>query len=149
MKTSESAKAMIKTFEGLRLEAYRCPAGVWTIGYGHTEGVAEGMRITEAKADALFEADIAKAERAVDMAVGCTNLSQQQYDALVSFTHNLGAGNLRSSTLLRKVSSCPSNPSIRDEFRRWVWATTKTGKKKLPGLVRRREWEASRYFGEA
>lgn len=145
MKTSEYAKAKIKEFEGLRLEAYRCPSGVLTVGYGHTGAdVAKGLRITEARADALFEGDIAGTERAVDMAVGGTNLSQCQYDALVSFTYNLGAGNLRSSTLLKKVRSCPGNPSIRDEFRRWVHSKGK----RLPGLVKRREWEASRYFGE-
>jgi len=145
MRTSESAKAKIKEMEGLRLEAYRCPSGVLTIGYGHTgTDVTKGMKITQARADALFDGDVARTERDVDMALGMTNVSQCQYDALVSFTYNLGAGNLRKSTLLKKVKSYPGNPSIRDEFRRWVYSKGK----RLPGLVKRREWEASRYFGE-
>lgn len=145
MKTSELAKAKIKEMEGLRLEAYRCPSGVITIGYGHTgTDVTKGMKITQARADALFDGDIARTERDVDMALGMANVSQCQYDALVSFTYNLGAGNLRKSTLLKKVKSYPGNPSIRDEFRRWVYSKGK----RLPGLVKRREWEASRYFGE-
>lgn len=145
MRISELAKAKIKEMEGLRLEAYRCPSGVLTIGYGHTgTDVTKGMKITQARADALFDGDIARTERDVDMALGMTNVSQCQYDALVSFTYNLGAGNLRKSTLLKKVKSYPGNPSIRDEFRRWVYSKGK----RLPGLVKRREWEASRYFGE-
>ena len=145
MKTSEYTKATIKEMEGLRLEAYRCPSGVLTIGYGHTgTDVTKGMTITQARADALFDGDIARTERDVDMALGMANVSQCQYDALVSFTYNLGAGNLRKSTLLKKVKSYPGNPSIRDEFRRWVYSKGK----RLPGLVKRREWEASRYFGE-
>ena len=145
MKTSELAKAEIKEMEGLRLEAYRCPSGVLTIGYGHTgTDVTKGMKITQARADALFDGDIARTERDVDMALGMANVSQCQYDALVSFTYNLGAGNLRKSTLLKKVKSYPGNPSIRDEFRRWVYSKGK----RLPGLVKRRDWEASRYFGE-
>lgn len=145
MKTSELAKAKIKEMEGLRLEAYRCPSGVLTIGYGHTGAdVTKGMKITQARADALFDGDIARTERDVDMALGMANVSQCQYDALVSFTYNLGAGNLRKSTLLKKVKSYPGNPSIRDEFRRWLYSKGK----RLPGLVKRREWEASRYFGE-
>ncbi|MCM1333195.1 MAG: lysozyme [Bacteroides sp.] len=145
MKTSELAKAKIKEMEGLRLEAYRCPSGVLTIGYGHTGAdVAKGMKITQARADALFDGDIARTEREVDMALEMANVNQCQYDALVSFTYNLGAGNLRKSTLLKKVKSYPGNPSISDEFRRWVYSKGK----RLPGLVKRREWEASRYFGE-
>lgn len=145
MRISELAKTKIKEMEGLRLEAYRCPSGVLTIGYGHTGAdVTKGMKITQARADALFDGDIARTERDVDMALGMANISQCQYDALVSFTYNLGAGNLRKSTLLKKVKSYPGNPSIRDEFRRWVYSKGK----RLPGLVKRREWEASRYFGE-
>lgn len=146
MKTSETAKAMIKEMEGCRLKAYRCPSGVLTIGYGHTGAdVTGGMAITPERADALFGQDIRRMEHEVDMALGTVKVSQCQYDALVSFTFNLGGGNLRGSTLMKKVRACPEDPSIRDEFRRWVYA----GGKRLPGLVKRREWEAARYFGEA
>lgn len=146
MKASSSAKAKIKEMEGLRLKAYTCPGGKPTVGYGHTgSDVVKGMTITQARADALFESDIARTEREVDMALGGTNVSQRQYDALVSFTYNVGAGNLRRSTLLRKVKAYPGNPAIRAEFHKWVYA----GGKVLPGLVERRKWEAARYFGES
>ena len=105
MKASKSAYVLIHTFEGCRLHAYKCPAGVWTIGWGHP-------------------------------------VSQHQFDALLSFTYNVGTGNLARSTLLKKVKANPKDPSIRGEFARWVYG----GGKRLPGLVRRRKMEADLYF---
>lgn len=90
--------ALIKQYEGCRLAAYRCAAGVWTIGYGHTAGVHSGMTITQAQADAYLQQDIAKFEGYVNNPayVPITEqLNQNQFDALVSFAFNLGAGNLR------------------------------------------------------
>lgn len=140
---SESTKDRIKEYEGLRLRAYRCPAGVLTIGYGHTgPDVKAGMVITREEADRLFDRDIERFERQVSAVAGPVNLRQCQWDALVSFAYNVGIGNLSSSTLLRKVKSNPDNPAIRDEFKKW----NKAGGKVLQGLVKRRGWEAELYF---
>lgn len=145
MKASEKVKNRIKEYEGLRLQAYRCPAGVLTIGYGHTgPDVKAGMTITREEADRLFDRDLDMLERQVAAVAGTVNLRQCQWDALVSFAYNVGIGNLSSSTLLRKVKSNPDNPAIRGEFKKW----NKAGGKVLPGLVKRRDWEAQLYFGE-
>lgn len=132
---------MIKRWEGLRLKAYRCPAGVLTIGYGHTgEDVIPGMKITVSRAAALFDKDIAVFESGVTSIAESAGveLTQGKFDALVSFSYNLGIGALRRSTLWRKASVNPDDPTIGYEFRRW----TKAGGKILPGLVKRREQEA-------
>lgn len=97
-KIGQAGLALIKQYEGCRLAAYRCAAGVWTIGYGHTAGVHSGMTITQAQADAYLRQDIAKFEGYVNNPayVPITEqLNQNQFDALVSFAFNLGAGNLR------------------------------------------------------
>lgn len=99
----EKGLNLIKEFEGLRLVAYKCPAGVWTIGYGHTYNVKEGDIITEAQATEFLMEDISNA---VDIVAGSTmdvELTQNQFDALVSFTYNVGVKNFSDSTLLRKV----------------------------------------------
>lgn len=94
----QAGLALIKQYEGCRLAAYKCSAGVWTIGYGHTAGVHSGMTITQAQADAYLQQDIAKFEGYVNNPAYVpitANLNQNQFDALVSFAFNLGAGNLR------------------------------------------------------
>jgi len=94
----QAGLALIKQYEGCRLAAYRCAAGVWTIGYGHTAGVHSGMTITQAQADVYLQQDIAKFEGYVNNPAYVpitANLNQNQFDALVSFAFNLGAGNLR------------------------------------------------------
>lgn len=140
MRTSDIAFEKIKEFEGLNLTAYRCPAGVWTIGYGHTRGVRKGQTITEAQAESLLRGDILPCEEYV-RSLGL-NLTQGQFDALVDFAFNLGIGALGNSTLLQKVRCKADEQEIRMQFGRWVYA----GEKKLEGLVRRRAWEANRYF---
>lgn len=135
MKTSEKGLELIKHFEGLRLQAYRCSAHVWTIGYGHTAGVQPGDSVTAGQADSLLRQDIEESERSVARYVTAP-LNHCQFDALVSFTFNLGAGNLRTSTLLKKLNAGDYSGAA-EEFPRWVSA----GGKKLPGLVRRREAE--------
>lgn len=135
MKISEKGLELIKHFEGLRLQAYRCSAHVWTIGYGHTAGVQPGDAITVAQADAFLREDVAASERSVSQYV-TVSLTQCQFDALVSFTFNLGAGSLCTSTLLKKLNA-GDEAGAADEFLRWVNA----GGQKLPGLVRRREAE--------
>lgn len=98
MRTSSKGVSLIKSFEGCRLKAYKCPAGVWTIGYGHTAGVKEGDTITQAQADEYLRNDLAKYEKAVLNYDGIYHFNQNQFDALVSFTYNCGVGNLKNLT---------------------------------------------------
>lgn len=143
MKTSENGLALIKKYEGLRLEAYKCPAGVPTIGYGHTKGVKTGDTITSAKADEFLREDVGEVEKVLNQQMILTGikLRQGQYDALVSFAFNLGVGNLLRSTLWRIIRQNPDNNDIPAQFRRWVNA----GGKRLSGLVARREAEIKLY----
>ena len=142
MKTGKLGKDLVKKYEGLRLKAYKCPANVWTIGYGHTGAdVFENLEITAEKADELLAQDLGRFEKAV-MKLVTTNIGQNQFDALVSFTYNLGEGNLKSSTLLKKINVNKEDPAIKTEFGKWVNA----GGQKLAGLVKRREEEAVLYF---
>ena len=142
MKASEKAYSLIRQFEGLRLTDYRCPAGVWTIGYGHTSGVVPGMVITKEQAEELLSQDIVVAENIVN--AECQNLRQCQFDALVSFVFNVGSGNFRKSTLLKKVKANPDDNSIVDEFMRWIYVKGIV----LPGLQKRRLAEMRLYFSE-
>ena len=139
MKTSHDGLKLIKAHEGLRLRAYLCPAGVWTIGYGHTSAagapdVRPGMVITQSEADAILKADLAKFENRVNRLVKVP-LTQGQFDALVSFDFNTGA--LHSSTLLKRLNE-GRHADVPAQLMRW----TKAGGKELPGLVRRRREEA-------
>lgn len=143
MKTSPSAIALIKSFEGLRLTAYRCTAGILTIGYGHTSQVTEDMAITEAQAEKLLKQDIYFAELAVDM---LGKLTQNQYDALVSFVFNVGNRAFSSSRLRRYVIENPNDPAIRQEFLRWIYITVKGKKQISQGLQNRRNAESNLYF---
>ena len=140
MKTSPKGIALIKEFEGLRLKAYKCPGGVWTIGYGHTTGVKPGMVISEEQAEHFLKEDLLIFENAVNN----QNLSinQNQFDALVSLIYNIGIGNFKKSTLLLKVRIDPGDNSIMDEFLRWVYSKGRV----LPGLQRRRLAEVKLYF---
>ena len=140
MKTSEAGLNLIKSFEGLKLESYLCPAKVWTIGYGHTQGVKKGQIISEKHAESLLKGDLLIYEKAV--LSHNLKLNQNQFDALVSFTYNVGPGNLAKSTLLRKAKINPDDSTIRDEFMKWDKAKGKT----LAGLTRRRKAEADLYF---
>lgn len=98
MKISSQGVSLIKSFEGCRLKAYKCPAGVWTIGYGHTAGVKEGDCITQETAEAYLRNDLEKYEKAVMNYDGIYHFNQNQFDALVSFTYNCGVGNLKNLT---------------------------------------------------
>lgn len=140
MKTSDRGIELIKRHEGSVLTAYKCPAGVWTIGYGHTGNVSEGMVIDEARAEQLLRDDLKTAEDAVNKQR--LNLNQNQFDALVSFVFNVGTGNFKNSTLLRKAKFNENDPSIAAEFRKWKYG----GGRVLPGLIKRREDEAQLYF---
>lgn len=133
MKTSDEGLALIKKYEGLRLVAYKCPAGVWTIGYGHTKGVTQGMEITQEQADRFLKTDVVSSERAVDQYNPIYHFTQGQYDCLVSFTFNCGPGNLKK--LLN--GGLRTKLEISDAITRY----TKAGGKTLTGLVRRRNEE--------
>lgn len=140
MKTSKKGIALIKRFEGVRLQAYRDSVGVLTIGYGHTSAagsprVTRTMRITKTQAEDILRADLRKFERGVSQQVDVA-LSQGQFDALVSFAFNVGLGALSRSTLLRKLNS-GDYKSAANEFLRW----TRAGSNRLKGLVRRRRAE--------
>ena len=140
MKTSPKGIALIKEFEGLRLKAYKCPGGVWTIGYGHTAGIKHGMVISERQAEEYLKADLIAFEKYLnDLGLA---INQNQFDALISFIYNVGTGNFSSSTLLRKVKANPLDNSIMDEFLKWVYSKGRV----LPGLQRRRLAEMKLYF---
>lgn len=135
MRTSQKGIDLIKKFEGCRLEAYKCPAGVWTIGYGHTKGVQNGQKITQAQAEEFLIEDLKVYEKAVESCVKVP-LSQNQFDALVSFCYNCGSGALKTSTLLRLLNEGKYSEAG-EQFLRW----NKAGGKVLVGLTRRREEE--------
>ncbi|PKN16514.1 MAG: hypothetical protein CVU66_00760 [Deltaproteobacteria bacterium HGW-Deltaproteobacteria-23] len=140
MKTGQKGIDLIKSYESLELKAYRCPAGVLTVGYGHTgSDVKHNTEITKEKAEELLKKDLASAEMVVNRIQG---LNQNQYDALVSFVYNCGSGNFDKSTLKRLVISNPYDPKIREAFGMWI----KANGKPMAGLVRRRESEANLYF---
>lgn len=142
MRPSEKIKETLRKWERCRLSAYVCPAGVLTVGYGHTgPDVRRGMVITHAEAELLFDRDVEKFAAGLDRLLP-DGLAQNQYDALFSFAYNVGIGAFKDSTLLRKVRKNPSDRSIPDEFGRWV----RGGGKVLPGLVTRRKHEASIYL---
>jgi lysozyme len=137
MRTGRDGVELIRHFEGCRFDAYLCPAGVWTIGYGHTAGVKEGDSIDQEAAEAFLIEDLETFEQAVTRLVEVP-LTQQQFDALVSWTFNLGAGNLAESTLLKKLNNY-QYAEVPEQMMRWVRA----GGKVLDGLVRRRAAEAA------
>lgn len=137
-KTGQAGLALIKQFEGCRLAAYQCSAGVWTIGYGHTAGVYKGMKISQAQADEYLKQDVAKFEKYINNPsyVPFTDkLNQNQFDALVSFAFNLGQGNVKKLCTGRVMNQIPS------AMQQYCKAAGKT----LSGLQRRRKAEAALY----
>ena len=138
MKTSQRGIDLIKQFEGVRLTAYKCPAGVYTIGYGHTRGVKRGMKITEEEASAYLTADLRNSEKAVERYDVIYHWNQNEYDALVSFTFNCGATNLRA--LLR------NGRRNRSQIAATLPLYRKAGGKVLKGLERRRAAEKALFL---
>ena len=134
---------LVRHFEGLRLKAYRCPAGVWTIGYGSTSGVTPGDTITAEEAEELLEHDLTEAAMHVDRLVRVP-LNENQRGALASFVLNLGAIAFMSSTL-RDLLNKGQYDAVPRELRRWTKARHPSTRQlvELPGLVRRREAEAA------
>ena len=140
MQTTEILFEKLKSFEGCRLQAYQDAAKVWTIGYGHTKGVRRGDSITQEKAEAYLREDVEEVEGQI-LALNL-NLTQPQFDALVSFVYNVGIGAFKESTLLRFIREGRSENDIKKQFCSWVYSNGRT----LPGLVKRREWESIRFF---
>lgn len=141
MKVSEKGLDLIRRYEGFRAEAYRCPGGFWTIGYGHcAPDVQKGMTITLERAEELLREDILSVEKLLNFLK--LKVNQNQFDALASFAFNVGSGNFRRSYLLEMVLHKPSSKDIRAEFARW----NKSNFRVLPGLTRRRKEEADLYF---
>jgi len=149
MRTSAVGIELIKKYEGLKLKAYKCPAGVWTIGYGHTRGVNPGDKITPAQAEEYLVEDLQDCEEDV-MELVTVPINQNQFDALVSFVYNIGADidtdhfaeGLGDSTLLLKLNGGDPEGAAR-EFPKWVYA----GGKKLNGLIARRNAERNLFLG--
>lgn len=142
MRTSADGLRLIKDFEGERLQAYLCPAGVWTIGYGHTDAagppkVVPGMVITKREAEDILRKDLIKYEAAVERAV-TVPLKPNQFDALVSFCYNIGPGAFSKSTLVKKLNRGEYD-AVPAELMKW----NKANGKELPGLTRRRRAEAA------
>jgi len=139
--SDQGIDALLKKFEGCKLKAYKDPVGIWTIGYGHTSAagepdVTEGMTITQAEAEEILKRDLVKYEKPVADLVKVP-LSQHQFDVLVDFAYNAGVGNLKSSTLLKRVNAGDFD-AVPNELMKW----TKAKGKELPGLVRRRRAES-------
>jgi lysozyme len=140
--------SIIKKYEGLKLEAYICPAGVATVGFGSTfypdgRRVKLGDKITLQEAESILLHDIKRFEKEVRNSVKI-EITDNQLSALISFVYNVGASAFRKSTLLKKVNANPTDLTIHNEFMRW----TRAGGKVLPGLVKRRAEESKLYFSK-
>jgi lysozyme len=146
MKVNNLGIDLMHYFEGCKLEAYQCSAKVWTIGWGNTfyengTPVRQGDKITQDRANSLFVFVANKFADEIKKLIK-TNLSENQFSALVCFAYNVGTGNLAKSTLLKKVNANPNDATIANEFLRW----NKAGGKELLGLTRRRTAESKLYF---
>lgn len=142
MTPSKHAEALIQKFEGFCSKAYRCPAGVLTIGYGHTRGVKQGDVCSKEQALFFLREDLQDAASTVNRLVNVP-LTQGQFDAICSFVFNLGARNFINSALLRKLNN-QDYKGAADELLRW----TKAGGRELSGLVKRRKAERSLFLSD-
>ena len=142
MRTGTKGLELIKHFEGLELNSYQCAAGVWTIGYGHTKGVQDGMSISEARANEMLEEELVEYEGYVNTLV-TVPLNQNQFDALVSWVYNLGSSNFQASTLLKVINAGGEMLAVPAQIMRW----NKAGGKVLEGSTRRRQAEADLFSG--
>jgi|WetSurMetagenome_2_1015567.scaffolds.fasta_scaffold580823_2 lysozyme len=139
MKSSDILIEKIKEFEGVKLVAYKCPAGIPTIGVGHTKGVKMGQKIQMAQVNSLLRSDLSLIE--VFLNKQPVKFTQGQFDALVDFAFNLGIGALSGSSLFKKALLKANDTEIKNEFMKWTHAAGKV----LPGLVKRRQWESTRW----
>ncbi len=139
---NENFYKLIREVEGCRLTAYKCPAGKWTIGYGHTDGVVAGMSISQRQADELLNDDAAWC--LVDVLRVLPDVRGDQLAALASFVYNVGWKNWRNSSLLKELQKRrPDIKQVHNQWRRWIYA----GGKPLNGLRNRREKELKLFFG--
>lgn len=138
MKISNNCVSLVKQFEGFEAKAYKCPAGVWTIGYGHTLNVHPTDVITEGQASVLLQEELDEFAEKVSKLV--KKATQSQFDAIVSFAYNVGVAALASSTLLKK-HNVGDYAEAQKQFLRWDKAAGKT----LPGLTKRRIHESALY----
>ena len=143
MKISPEGIALIKKFEGCELNSYQCSANVWTIGYGHTKEVEENNSCSLEEAEEILVADLEEFEEWVEKLV-TVEMAQNEFDALVAWTFNLGPTNLRTSTLLERLNDRKFE-DVPFEMKRW----NRAGWVVVDGLVRRREAEALLFKGEA
>ncbi len=143
MNISNEGISLIKKFEGCELESYQDAVGVWTIGYGHTKNIKEGMTISKEQADNMLLNELDEYCEYVEKAVDVT-LKQCEFDALVAWTYNLGPTNLNESTMLKKLNN-KEYQDVPHEIKRW----NKAGGKVLQGLIRRREAESLLFPGKA
>lgn len=142
MQLSKTGIELLKHFEGCELKAYQDSVGVWTIGYGHTKGIYEGLEITQLEAEKMLQDELPEYEGYVTDKV-VPMLQQHEYDALVCWVYNLGPTNLSSSTLLKRLNAGEFN-DVPFQMKRW----DKAGGQPLLGLTRRRNAEALLFKGE-
>ena len=140
MQTSAAGRKLIEVFEGLRLTSYQDQRGIWTVGYGHTGDVYANEIITQEDADSLLAIDLHQAEMAIYNDV-IDPLNQNQFDALVSLIYNIGAGNFKTSTVLRELNA-GDYASAADAFLLWC----KTNGVTNPGLLNRRKAEQALFL---
>ncbi len=146
MEISQEGVSLIKKFEGCELEAYKCSAGVWTIGYGRTKNVEEGDTCTQEQADQWLHEELPVYGAYVSDAV-LVPLNQNEFDALVAWTYNLGPTNLNDSTML-KVLNDNKKEEVPHQMRKWNKARVNGEKVVLPGLERRRQAESLLFEGK-
>lgn len=139
MRTSQKGIDLIKEFEGCRLDAYKCPAGVWTIGYGHTAGVTSGQKISSAQAEAYLRADLEKYEKKVEKYERRYCWTQNEFDAMVSFAYNVGSIDKLTANGTRTKAVIAEK----------ILLYNKAGEKVLTGLVRRRKAEREMFLSSS
>jgi lysozyme len=147
MHISDEGFDLIKHFEGCELEAYKCAAGVWTIGYGHTKDVQEGDVWNKEKAEFMLWRELEDEYEVYVNDFVTVPINQCQFDALVSWVYNLGPANLKSSTMLKKLNA-GKYEEVPNQIKRWNKATVGGERKVLAGLTRRREAEALMFEGK-
>lgn len=141
MKMNDKGRALVKRFEGLKLEAYKCPANVWTIGFGSTgPHVKRGMVITPGEAERLLDKDLSRFEVGVTAMIGSVPTSEDEFSAMTSLAFNIGLGAFATSTLLKRHKA-GNKVGAAKAFLSWIYAN----KRPLPGLIRRREAEKALY----
>ena len=151
MQISDRGLKSIIAYEGLELNAYKCPAGVWTIGVGHTGNVdgvpiGPGMIVSKAQAMELLRKDVARFERYINRQSFAKRLTQGMFDALVSFIFNVGTGAFQTSTMRKKLCIGAQSKDVAQEFGKWVYGTVGGKKERLPGLMKRREKECEMFL---